>query len=184
MEGHNLGIEILDTSNENILKITDISVYSEELDVTCPELLITPPGFQVSASIPANLLTPHFNIVLTACMLDLQTDGCDSRFDPLPDGIYAIKYSVAPNDSVYVVYNHLRTVKAEKRLTKLLCQVNAEDYFLPEQKKNLLTKVREIREMLDAAKASVNFCHKADKGMIIYERALKMIDKIDCKGCS
>jgi hypothetical protein len=184
MEGHNLGIEILDTSNENILKLTDISVYSEELDVTCPELLITPPGFQVSASISPSTLVPGFNVVLTACMLDLQTDACDSRLDPLPDGIYALRYSVAPNDAVFVEYNHLRTVKAEKRLTKLLCQVTGEDYFLPEQKKNLLTKVQEVKGMLDAAKASVNFCHNANKGMIIYERALKMIDKIDCKGCS
>jgi len=183
MDAHSLGLDIVDTSNQNILKVSDISVYNSDLGVTCQELLITPPGFQVSTTVPITFLQQGFNLVLTACDLGLQQAYCDSKFDPLPDGIYALRYSIAPNDYVYVEYNHLRTVEALNRLDKLFCQLDLGDCTPTRDKLDRLAKLMEIKGMLHAAKTTVEYCHRSDKGMVIYDQAVKMLEKLDCKTC-
>jgi hypothetical protein len=36
---------------------------------------------------------------------------------------------------------------------------------------------------LEAAKAKVEFCHDPQKGMTLYNYALKMLNKLDCVNC-
>jgi hypothetical protein len=36
---------------------------------------------------------------------------------------------------------------------------------------------------LEAAKAKVEFCHEAQKGMTLYNYAIKLLNKIDCVNC-
>ena len=105
---HILSLDVLETANCSILNIIDTSVYSDLLPVTCPELLITPPGFSAPALIDVQ---PGFNLPLNACSLGIQTTSCNTAINTLPDGIYIIKYQVAPADKVYVEYNHLRTTE-------------------------------------------------------------------------
>jgi len=40
-----------------------------------------------------------------------------------------------------------------------------------------------IKMYLEAAKAKVEFCHEPQKGMSLYNFALKMLDKLDCVNC-
>jgi len=101
----------------------------------------------------------------------------------LPDGIYIIKYSVSPNDQVYVEYNHMRISYALNRYYNILCDVDANGCEPPLKVKQKLEQLGLIKMYLEAAKAKVEFCHEPQKGMSLYNFALKMLDKLDCVNC-
>ena len=121
MANHVLSLEVPTTMNNCILPINDTSVYSPLVPITCETLNVTVPGFSYSNQIN---VTSGFSLILTACDLQLQTTGCGETYAPLPDGIYIIKYSVSPNDLVYVEYNHLRITQALIRYNKALCDLD------------------------------------------------------------
>lgn len=183
MASHKLSLETPDTSNLNILRIDDTSVYTTLIGLTCPQLFITVPGFNYSVVIPESRLTQGFRLVLTACDLELQTTNCDSEFSELPDGIYAIRYAVSPHEYVYVDYNHLRITKALTELDKLWCDFDLCPTDLDRDKSEYMQKLLTIQGYLKAAKVKVEMCHESDKGMDLYNYALKLIEKLNCKLC-
>ncbi len=99
------------------------------------------------------------------------------------DGIYIIKYSVSPNDLVYVEYNHLRITKALTRYNKAMCDLDLAACDPPAKVKEKLDKLMMIRMYLDAAKAKVEFCHEPQKGMTLYNYAIKLLNKLECINC-
>jgi len=48
---HILSLEVLNVSNPEVFAIKDTSKYAKNLKVDCPEVLITPPGFNKPALI-------------------------------------------------------------------------------------------------------------------------------------
>ena len=184
MNSHQLGLEFLETSNPRIFKISDVSVYNSLLAATCPELLITVPGFQYSASIDPSELTQGFNLVLTACKLGIQIQNCDSKNEDIPDGIYAIKYSISPNEFVYVEYNYFRTTQLNNRLQKVRCDLDANTCYKDEEQQQKFLKIREVSDYIAAAKASLEDCHHdVKKATSFYNLAKSLLEKLDCKNC-
>jgi hypothetical protein len=181
MANHVLSLEVPDVMNACIIKLFDTSVYATGMPVVCPTLAITVPGFVYSSEVA---VVQNFNETITACDLGLQTTGCDlSQYANLPDGIYVIKYSVSPNEYVYVEYNHLRITQAMIRYQKILCDLDVADCEPPAQVQEKLKQLRKIRTYFDAAKAKVEVCHEPAKGMRIYNYALKLLQKMNCKNC-
>ena len=180
MANHVLSLEVPTVMNACILSINDTSIYSNLVPVTCETLNVTVPGFSHSVQID---VTAGFNQILTACDLQLQTAGCGQSYANIPDGIYIIKYSVSPNDLVYVEYNHLRTTQALIRWNKAMCNLDLAACEPSEKVQEKLNKLRMIRMYLDAAKAKVEFCHEPQKGMTLYNYAIKLLNKFDCKTC-
>lgn len=123
------------------------------------------------------------HITLTACDLQLQTTDCGTQYVDLPDGIYIIKYSVSPNDQVYVEYNHMRISQAMNKYYNILCDVDANACDPPLKIKQKLEELRFIKMYLDAAKSKVEFCHEPQKGMSLYNYALKLLNKMACTNC-
>jgi hypothetical protein len=183
MASHKLSLEIPDTSNLSILRIDDTSVYTNLIGITCPQLFITVPGFNYSVVIPEARLTTGYRLILTACDLELQTTNCDSEFAELPDGIYAIKYAVSPHEYVYVEYNHLRITKAMSDLYKLWCDLDLYPSDPIRSQKEQMIQLQTIEGYLKAAKYKVENCHESKQGMDLYNYALKLIEKINCKLC-
>lgn len=181
MAKHVLSLEAPDTLNKCILLVTDTSVYNDQAAVTCPRLQVTVPGFTTAVDIPNP--TPGFAYKLTACDLELQSENCGTTFANLTDGIYILKYSVSPNDQVYVEYNHLRITDALNRIQLIYCDLDIPNCAPPEKVKKRMDEVKEIREYLYAAKAKVETCLEPKAGMDIYRYAIKLLDKIDCKTC-
>lgn len=177
MAQHVLSLEAPDTMNGCVLRLVDTSVYNPLSAPTCPILLITPPGFVRAVSIPS--VQPGFIYNLTACDLGLQTDQCGTQYYDLPDGIYIIKYSVSPNDFVYVEYNHLRITNALKIIYNILCELDLGACEPPEVIKNKLRELSLIEMYLKAAKADVEFCLNPRKGMDMYNYALRLLQKMD-----
>ena len=180
MANHVLSLEVPTVMNSCIMKLFDTSVYTPLLPVTCPTLNITVPGFGYSVQIDT---TENFAETITACDLQLQSTQCGEVYAELPDGIYIIKYSVSPNDLVYVEYNHLRITKALTRYNKAMCDLDLAACDPPAKVKEKLDKLMMIRMYLDAAKAKVEFCHEPQKGMTLYNYAIKLLNKLECINC-
>lgn len=172
--------------NECILKLLDTSVYQlvdPAIPVVCPTLNITVPGFNYSNQIDATNFYNNGFETITACDLQLQNTNCGTSYFNLPDGIYIIKYSVSPNELVYVEYNHLRFTHALNKYYKILCDVDVSDCDPPFKIKQKLEELRLIFMYLQSAKSKVEFCHEPQKGMSLYNYALKLLNKLSCTNC-
>lgn len=183
MAKHTLSLEVPDTLNKEILRVIDSSVYNPDKAPVCPLLQITLPGWRTSVQFTDTTIAPGFSLNLTACDLELQTINCGVSYDPLPDGIYIIKYSVSPNDQVFVEYNHLRITCALNKIQGIYCDLDLAACDPPTVVKDKLNQVRLIQQYLAAAKAQVEFCHQPAKGMELYRYAMKLIDKMNCTTC-
>lgn len=184
MAQHVLSLEAPDTLNKCILRVVDTSVYNNQTAPTCILLQVTLPGFSIPVEFRDDVIAPGFSLNLTACDLQLQTTNCGTVFNDLPDGIYILKYSVSPNDIVYVEYNHLRITCALNKIQAIYCELDLGTCDPPEIVKDKLNQVRLIQQYLAAAKAHVEYCHQPAKGMDLYRYAMKLISKLDCTSCS
>ena len=183
---HLLSLHMPDTMNDESLTIHDTSIYAENMPISCPTLQVQLPGFTSATTINEDSvppLVPGFIRHLTACNLEVQTTNCGSVFNCLPDGIYVIKYSVSPNDIIYVEYNHLRMVQALKLYQAQYCALGLEACQIPKNKSAKLDELREIKSYLEAAKYMVDTCHKPTKGMELFNYALKRLKALDCTSC-
>lgn len=180
MANHVLSLEVPTVMNPCILTVMDTSVYTDLIPVVCETLNITVPGFQYSVQMD---VSAGFMQNITACDLDLQTQNCGTEYGDIPDGIYIIKYSVSPNDVVYVEYNHMRITKALNRYYNILCRLDVADCDPPFKIKQRLEELGLIRMYLEAAKSKVEFCHEPQKGMSLYNYAWKLLNKMDCINC-
>ena len=184
MAQHSLALSAPTTLNACRLVIRDESVYNQDIGVTCPILAITLPGFNYSVEFDENFLGDlPFSVNLTACDLEVQSEGCGTYYNDLPDGIYVIKYSVSPNEIVFVEYNHLRMTKALLKLKEAYCDLDLGACRPDEETEKKLCELKEIESYLDAAKSAVEICHDPNKGMTLYEYALSLLDKFTCTTC-
>ena len=175
---HKLSLEIPDVNNVGILRVYDTSIYTDTLSVKCPTLEITSPGYKKSWRVDPT--EQNFTYNLNACTLGMISSGCDENNPPLPDGIYKIRYSVSPNDKVYVEYLHLRVSQTFNLYNNELCKLDVCAGDLHSDTKYKLNKLREIRDYIDAAKVKVEHCHDPHKGMQLFlyvQRRLEDINK-------
>jgi hypothetical protein len=180
MANHVLSLEVPTVMNPCILTVMDTSVYTDLIPVVCETLNVTVPGFQYSVQMD---VSAGFIMNITACDLNLQTENCGTEYVDIPDGIYIIKYSVSPNDVVYVEYNHMRITKALNKYYNILCRLDMADCDPPFKIKQKLEQLNLIKMYLEAAKSKVEFCHEPQKGMSLYNYALKLLNKMDCINC-
>ncbi len=180
MANHVLSLEIPTVLNTCVMTVMDTSVYTDLIPVVCETLAITVPGFTHSVELP---VSAGFIKNITACDLGLQSTECGTSYSNIPDGIYIVKYSVSPNEQVYVEYNHLRMSKALNKYNKVLCQTDVNACAPPFAIKEKLEALRMIFMYLQAAKSKVETCHEPQKGMSLYNYALKLLNKMECINC-
>ena len=172
---HNLSLEVLETANPKLFRVTDTSTYSKDLSVECPTLEILAPGFNEPTSVDA---IAGFNYVLNACTLGVQVSGCDTVNAPIADGVYVIRYSVSPAESTMVEYNHLRVTNALNLYYKTLAEVDVRASEPDRDIKLQLQELRLIKSMIDAAKAKVEYAHCPKEGYDLFLYALKRLEKV------
>jgi len=176
-EKHILSLEVPLNTNCGLITITDTSVYTTNLPVDCPELLITPPGYNSPILFK---LQEGFSINITACDLSLQLADCGNTLGMIPDGVYVLRYSVSPNDKVYVEYNHLRVTNITNLYYQVLCEMNINDCEPHSERKDLTNELEYIKLLIDAAISNVEYCRSPSKGMDLYNYAYKRLHKISC----
>ncbi len=181
MGKHILSVEIPPVLNESILLIDDTSTYDSNLAVTCPNLQITPPGYRSPASIDP--LISGFRLTMNSCTLGITPAGqCTDILPNLEDGVWNIRYSVSPNDLVWVEYKYMRTVKAMNRYYNLLCQLGL-PCCLPDQETiYIIQELDIIRNFILSAKATVEGCdHDVTAGINQLRYANFLMDKMSRK---
>jgi hypothetical protein len=176
---HQLSLEVPLVYNDRLLQVKDSSIYTSALPVDCARLEITVPGFVSAVAIT---VTKDFNRFLTSCDLGLQTVGCPEETQPLPDGLYVIRYSVSPNDEVFVEYNHLRMTQAWNWYYTKLCGIALDACAPGHEVKEQLRQFQLVRSYLEAAKAKVEYCHEPHKGMELLGYAGRLLERVGCEG--
>jgi hypothetical protein len=195
MGKHILQLNFPDTTNDGVLLIDDISMYDSYLlglsssstsgsttpcsgfVVPCANLQITPPGYYTPTSIDVHY--GNFRLVLNACTLGVSTAGsCASSCPTLPDGLYNIRYSVSPNDKVFVEYKILRTVQAMNRYYNLLCRIGLTPCLPSQELQYQINSLQTINTYLTAAKVMVENEHQFTEGMNLYRFAVELMDKM------
>ena len=178
---HILALDIPDISNEGILVINDLSIYTSALAISCPELQILPPGFGTPSVV--NGFSTGFNLVLNVCTIGIMTaNNCATSCPNLEDGIWHFRYSVSPNDKVYVEYDYLRTTKAITQLMGLYCNAGMKPCLPDQETLYMVQQLDLIRDYLTAAKGLVEQEHKQVDGINLYRYALNLMNKFsDCR---
>jgi hypothetical protein len=187
MGKHILQLFFPDCSNEGVFLIDDISIYDglaagisgstvPGLPVACANLQITPPGFKTPTSLS---VIPQSRLILNACTMGtLSASACANSCPDLEDGMYNIRYSVSPNDLVYVEYKILRIVRAMNRLNRMLCRIGLTPCLPSADVESELRNIDTIRDYLISAKMTVENEHQYADGINQYVFAVGLMDKM------
>jgi hypothetical protein len=171
---HQLSLEVPDTNNCSVFRVLDTSIYDPHVPVTCNKLEITSPGFNEPVAID---VISGFNLILNGCTLGIQSAGCGTVSERLPDGIYTIRYSVSPNDKVFVQYHYLRVCMITNKYYNELCKVELAACEPEPDVKDQLAELRLIKSYIDAAKAKVEQCNDLQEGMELLMYAQSRLQK-------
>lgn len=177
MAKHFLYLNIPPVTNEGIFLVDDISIYDPAVPFSCPNLQITPPGFNTPSVFEG--MAKHYRLILNACMLGIAPpNNCLTSCPNLPDGIYHLRYSVSPNDLVFVEYDYLRIVAAINLLNNMLCKLNLQCCLPGQETVQLLQDIDIIRDFLISAQTNVNDLHQYEDGINQYRYAMSLLHKM------
>lgn len=104
-----LDFVVVNTNNVLTLTVVDSSIYpTQPANESAPTMEITPPGFP-TVSIPFAM--ESYN-VYNSSNLGISALGIS---EPLPDGIYHLKYSVAPAYENYIEHSIIKVDKLQEK---------------------------------------------------------------------
>lgn len=176
----NLKLDILVVPTYSVLTIgiTDASVYPTNPPVvSAPTIEIDIPGFGTKI-LP---FVPNEINVFTSSNLGITEEGCNQ---PLPDGIYRFRYSVAPAYLNNVERSILRVEKLQEKFDSAFLQLNMMecDRALKTQSS---VQLNTINFFIQGAIAAANNCAEYESNTL-YAQADNMLNnflKTNC-GCS
>ena len=176
---HDLYLDIKDTINLATMRVDDISVYFSNAPKENCILEVTPPTHTYPTL--ALRFEPGFSVVLNSSNLRIAPVSGGVKSD-LPDGNYFIKYSVAPNQSVYVAYNYFRNLKQLKSYGELLCSMRLNKCNIPtrdfyELRKEILI----LKQDIDGAKFLAENKFMLKEALAVYNDNDKQLDLIKKK---
>lgn len=168
-----LDIDVTDTHNKLTIGILDISNYPTGLPVSNATLEISPPGFNRTTQI----FTPRALNILNSNIAGITNSCTTKQLIPLPDGIWKLRYSIKPNDTVFIERVFLRT-------TLLNCKY--QDCFIKaytSEKYNITNKekILDIHLLIEGAICAANE-HNLELSMLLYNKASELLD-FYCKSC-
>jgi len=155
--------------------VVDASTYPTDPPVvTSPTIEITPPGFNV-AVIPFDV--DNFNIFTTS-NLGITAVGVSQ---PLPDGIYLLKYSVAPAMDNFVEKSIMRVDKLQEKFDEAFMKLDMMecDRAIKKQSKEMLDS---IYYFIQGSIAAANNCALVEANKL-YNQADKLLDNFIKNNC-
>lgn len=156
---HKLNFTIYDDGSTDSIIFVDKSEYYE--NPTNPVIEVTFPNL-VDEVYHQHIIPDQVN-VLTLSKL------CFTDSGDFPDGVYTLKYSVAPNINLFKQFNYLKHTKLSNKLNEYLLQDLTEEEINKLYKVDLL-----IRAGSTIVKTDVN------KASEYYNLADKLIKKLEC----
>lgn len=177
-----LAIQDIPCSDCRFLRLIDNSYYNPDVEVTDAILEITLPG----ASCPVFFyVEKDFNSVFNSSLLQVLSATTYNDLVDLPEGIYKIKYSIAPNNLLYEEFSYLRNCQQLTNYYSAVCKLYSQRAKInvkcfQEYRKKLIW----IKELIDAAKYKVEECSNDIEGLELYDEANKLLTNLiitDCK---
>ena len=176
----NLKLDILVVPTYSVLTlgVADASTYPTNPPVVSePSIEIDIPGFgtKILPFVPGEIN------VFTSSNLGITDVGCNQ---PLPDGIYRIKYSVAPAYANYVEKSILRVERLQEKFDSAFLQLNMMECDRALKTQSSVT-LNTINFFIQGAIAAANNCAEYESNTL-YAQADNMLNnflKSNC-GCS
>lgn len=164
-----LDIGLLPSYSLQKMVLVDESNY-EGVDTGTISMEITPPGFnKINVQFVPNSYNLYDSVSLGI--------SCGT-FTNIPDGIYKVKYHV-PKINQFTEKTFLRTELISCKYGKVLLSLHMEDECYDKSK---FSKIRDIRQMIDAAISAANNC-QTELAYNLYNKAdnlLNQIKECDC----
>jgi hypothetical protein len=170
-----LDILVVPTYNTLTLAVADASTYpTTPPNVTSPSIEINVPNFGI-VNIP--FVVNELN-VFSSSNLGITPAGTN---DPLPDGIYYLKYSVAPANVNFVEKTIMRTERIQEKFDEAFMKLDMMecDRAIKTQSKVELTT---ISFFINGAIAAANNCAAVEANKL-YLQASKMLNNFMRNNC-
>lgn len=162
-----LDILVVPTFNVLTLGIADSSVYPTSPEVTAPTIEITIPGF---STVVLPFSTDNFT-VYTSSTLGITEIG--DPYLPLPDGVYLLKYSVAPAYINFVEKSIIRVDQLQEKFDTAFMKLDMMECSGPIQKQAKVD-LTSIYFFIQGAIAAANNC-AVDEANKLYHQANNML---------
>jgi len=176
-----LSLQEIKTDDCKVLRLLDNSTYNPNLPITNGILEVTPPGYDCPVFFNVD---PYFNIALTSSNLKLSPEYELTQLVSLPDGVYTIKYSIKPNNSIYVEYELFRNCQINFQYINNVCQLfQARCELSLKEFERRLEKLNWIKQLIDASKYKVEECGDKKQGIELYNEARLMLDEYCKNSC-
>jgi len=181
---HKLLISVKDSVvNNKYIYVEDLSEWDEMLEIKYRRLQVLPPYMDqyVIVNFPQDQ-----SLALTSKNLQLS-----KGLDDLPDGYYAIHYSVSPNDKVFVDYGHYRVavlmnaVLSKMAILDANCCNSLDDCGNVELTNQQNTLLHIWMMLMGLQGIAIDSCNTTEADRI-YKQAMKEYDRLfnsTCIGC-
>jgi hypothetical protein len=172
-----LDILVIPTYNTLTLGIADASTYNTNPPVvTSPTIDITLPGYTVPVSLPFTV--NEFNLFNST---SLGLSGVGEPLIPLPDGVYYLKYTVAPAYENYVEKNIMRIELIQEKYDSAFMKLDMMecDSAIKTQAKVVLSS---INFMIQGSISAANNC-AIDTANKLYIQASRQLDYFITNNC-
>lgn len=166
-----LDFYVEDILNPKVLIIKDSSFYNPDIVPTSPEITIKYPGSTNYITTPVGT---GFTYTINSNTIGLTRVNLADSLTVLPDGLWTIRYSICPNDELFVEYTFLRNTKQLIKYHNLFCSLeihkcNRKEYEIQ------LKLLREIKQKIDAAKYLAE-CGKYTQSIELYDAVCMILD--------
>lgn len=169
-----LDIYIEDTLNPKSLIIKDCSWYNPDINPTNGVIDIKYPTSNKYISIPTGI---NFTKIINSNTLQITNVNKFENLSDLLDGIWYAKYSICPNNELFVEYTFLRNTKQLIKFYNLYCSLQSEKCSRKNFKEDL-KKINEIKDMIDASKYLAE-CGKYKKSIDLYNEIDELLNDVE-----
>lgn len=175
MADYNLDIIVVPTYDTRLLSIKDISTYN--VTPSAPTIEITIPNGFGTVVLPFTINTTN---VFNSTSLGLT--GATNAITPLPDGVYFLKYSVAPSYVNFVERSIMRVDQLQEKFDSAFMRLDMMecDRAIKTQAKVTLNS---IYFFIQGAVAAANNCAVMEANKL-YNQADKMLNNFINGGCN
>jgi hypothetical protein len=167
---------VIPTYNVQTLGIADASTYPPAPPVSAPTIEIDVPGFGL-VSLPFNI--NDFNIYTSA---SLGITAVGDPLLPIPDGVYYIKYSVAPAYQNFVQKTIMRVDQLQEKFDSAFMKLDMMECDAAIRKQQMVD-LNSIYYFIQGSIAAANNC-AVDTANKLYNQANKMLNQFIANKCN
>lgn len=173
-----LDFNIIDTHSFKTLGVVDTSWYNPDISIETPTIEILLPGYTLAVS--PYFLPKSLNI-FNSNTLGLTKASCEEELVDLPDGLWKIKYSICPNNILFVEKFFLKTDKIQCKYDKAFLSLDFSNISGNQEKKKR-EDLAEIEVFISGAIAAANN-QNSKLSSDLYKKANSLLSKFEQCTC-